>query len=164
MCLADSFQETQLVFSGDLYRSTSVIFQRRPPLKTTKDSALGHPWWRGCSLGKGVMEYNAAICIQCPLLKILCTTDVITLWSLPSLLPNTKHLLPFFFSFPESEGKEGCGDRDFQNLLFLFVLQSPSRVWTYAVWRRSSLKRMWYAYLLCWRSKDFHSIPNTKKK
>ena len=74
MCLAVSFQETQLVFSGDLYRSAAVRFQCRPLFKTTEDSVSGHSWWRGCLLRKGVMEYNAAICTRCPLLYVLCTT------------------------------------------------------------------------------------------
>lgn len=37
MCLADSFQETQPVFSGDLYRSAAVLFQHRPLFKTAED-------------------------------------------------------------------------------------------------------------------------------
>lgn len=41
---ADSFQETQLVFSGALYRSAAVFFQPRPLFKTMEDSGLGHSW------------------------------------------------------------------------------------------------------------------------
>lgn len=51
------------------------------------------------STGKCVMGYSAALCTHCLLLYNLCTTDVITLGALPSLFPNSKHLLYFFFSF-----------------------------------------------------------------
>lgn len=50
------------------------------------------------------------MCTHCLFLYILHTTDIITLWALPSLFPNSKHFF-YFFYFPVSGGKEDGGDR-----------------------------------------------------
>lgn len=86
------------------------------------------------STGKCVMEYNAAMCTHCLLLYILCTTDVITLWGLPSLFPNSKHLLYGWF-FPQSVKVKKMVGIETLGISCSFLCYRVPGGQTYLVWR-----------------------------
>lgn len=64
------------------------------------------------------------MCTHCLFLYILHTTDIITLWALPSLFPSSKHFF-YFFIFQSLEVKKTVGTEVWESAARSCASQSP---------------------------------------
>lgn len=64
------------------------------------------------------------MCTHCLFLYTLLTTDVIILWALPSLFPNSKYFL-YFFIFLSVKVKKTVGTRYWELAACSCATQSP---------------------------------------